>query len=71
MGPYTEKTVSLNQRNISLMYGRRKKCFKIKKALFIQTNFFESTKHSSIQRNFFFDRLSKKLFCACRGLNLK
>ena len=38
-GPYTNKTVSLNQRNISLMYGRRKNFFEIKKVMLIQTNF--------------------------------
>ena len=29
--PYTEKTVPLNERNISLIYGQRKNFFQIKK----------------------------------------
>ena len=83
-GPYTEKTVSLNQRNISLIYGRRKNFFEIKsfvnsnkfsmiqknRFLNIKENFFKSIKLSSIQRNLFFDRISEKLFSGCRGLNL-
>ena len=36
---YTEKTVSLNQRNISLIYGQRKNFFELKKDLLIQKNF--------------------------------
>ena len=34
----TEKTVSLNQRNISLIYGQRKNFFELKKVLLIQKN---------------------------------
>ena len=36
---YTEKTVSLNQRNISLIYGQRKNFFELKKFLVIQKKF--------------------------------
>ena len=36
---YTEKTVSLNQRNISLIFGQRKNVFEVKKVLLIQENF--------------------------------
>ena len=35
---HTEKTVSLNQRNISLLYGQRKNFFELKKDLLIQKN---------------------------------
>ena len=77
----TKKTFSLSQRNIFLICGQRKTFFEIKKVLsikkiffliqwnrfvYIKENFFESTKLSSIQRNFFFDCKcfldSKKLF---------
>ena len=34
----TEKTVSLNQRNISLIYGQRKNFFELKKVFSIQKN---------------------------------
>ena len=34
-----EKTVSLNQRNISLIYGERKNFFELKKVLLIHKNF--------------------------------
>ena len=40
----TEKTVSLNQRNISLIYGQRKNFFELKKVLLIQKNFFDPKK---------------------------
>ena len=65
---HTEKTVSLNLRNISVIYSQRKKFFELKKVLLIQKkcsliqrnrfvyikeNFFELTKLSSIQRNCF------------------
>ena len=33
---YTQKTVSLNQINISLIYGQRKSNFELKKVLLIQ-----------------------------------
>ena len=36
---HTEKIVSLNQRNISLIYGQRKNSFKSKKVLLIRKNF--------------------------------
>ena len=36
---YTEKTVFLNQRNNSLIYGQRKNFFELKKVLIIQKNF--------------------------------
>ena len=36
---YTEKKVSLNQRNISLIYGQRKNFFELKKVFLIQTDF--------------------------------
>ena len=77
---YTEKTVSLNQRNISLIYGQSKNFFKSKKVLlikkkkfliqrnrfvYIEQNLYGSKKLSSIQRKFFFDRISKKLFSVC------
>ena len=35
---YTEKTVSLNQRNIPLIYSQRKIFFELKKVLLIQKN---------------------------------
>ena len=35
---HTEKTVSLNQRNISLIYGQRKNFFELKKVLLIKKN---------------------------------
>ena len=35
---YTEKTVSLNRRNISLIYDQRKNFFKLKKVFLIQKN---------------------------------
>ena len=38
---FTEKTVSLNQRNISLIYGQ-KKFFELKKVLLIQKKFLQS-----------------------------
>ena len=40
MKRYAQKTVSLNQRNISLIYSQRKNFFELKKVLLIQTNFF-------------------------------
>ena len=40
----TEETVSLNQRNISLIYGQRKNFFELKKVLLIKKNFFDSKK---------------------------
>ena len=73
MADYTEKTVSL-------IYGHRKNFFELKKVLLIQKkflcfkeidlfrlkkNFFESTKFTVIQRNLFFDCISKKLFSGC------
>ena len=36
---YTQKTVSLNQRNIYLIFGQRKNFFQLKKVLLIQRNF--------------------------------
>ena len=36
---YTKKTVSLNQRNISLIYGQRKNFIELKKVLLIQKKF--------------------------------
>ena len=36
---YIQKTVSLNQKNISLMYGQRKNFVELKKVLLIQKNF--------------------------------
>ena len=36
---YTQKTVSLNQRNISFIYGQRKNFFELKKVLLIQKHF--------------------------------
>ena len=74
---YSQKTVILNQRNISLIYGQRHKFLRIKESfvdsihfslmqtnlfLWIEEFFFELTKLSLIQRNFFFDRISKKYF---------
>ena len=58
----TEKTVSLNQRNISLIYGLRKFC-QFKEISLIQRNrfvyikeiSFELSKLSSIQKKIFFD----------------
>ena len=44
---YEFKKISLIQRN---------------RFVYIEENFFESTKLSSIQRNFFFDRISEKCF---------
>ena len=35
----TKKTVSLNQRHISLIYGGRKNLFELKKVLLIQKSF--------------------------------
>ena len=35
----TDKTVSLNQRDISLIYGQRKNFFELKKVLLIQIDF--------------------------------
>ena len=67
---FTEKTVTW-------IYGQRKNFFELKKVLLIQKkisliqrnrflyikeNVFESTKLFSIQRNFFFDCISKKCF---------
>ena len=37
-GLYTENTVSLNQRNIFLIYGQRKNFIELKKVLLIQKN---------------------------------
>ena len=37
---YTQKIVSLNQRNISLVYGQRKHFFELKKVLLMQKHFF-------------------------------
>ena len=51
---WTEKTVSLNQRNIFLIQRNR--------SVYIKENLLGSTKLSSIQRVFFFDRISKKCF---------
>ena len=39
---YTEKTVSLNQRKIYLLYGQKKYFFELKKVLLIQKNFLRS-----------------------------
>ena len=61
---------TLNQRNISLIYGQGTNFFDSKNVLLIQRNrfvyikeyLFESTKLSLIQRHFFLGRISKKLF---------
>ena len=37
---YTQKIVSLNQRNIPMIYGQRKNVFELKKVLLIQKNIF-------------------------------
>ena len=39
---FTEKTVSLNRGNISLIYGQRKNAFELKKVLLIQKIFLRS-----------------------------
>ena len=41
---YTEKTVSLNQRNISLIHGERENFFELKKVLLTQKKFFDPKK---------------------------
>ena len=38
----TQKSVSLNQRNISMIYGQRKNFFELKKILLIPKNFLQS-----------------------------
>ena len=38
---HTQKTVSLNQRNISFIYGQRKNFFELKQVFLVQKNFFK------------------------------
>ena len=61
-------SLTVYKRNVSFLQGN--------KFVYIKENFFESTKISSIQRNLFFGRItkkcffdSKKLFSGCDSLN--
>ena len=67
MRRYTEKTVSLNQKNISLICDQRKNFFEFKKVLLVQKKFFNVNKSISLdQRKFLWINKSffnpKKLF---------
>ena len=55
---YTEKTVSLNQGNISFIYGQRKNFFDLNKVWLIQKNFL-STK--DIKETVFWVHVSQNL----------